>query len=72
MCPRLSAPPFSLAGDGGGGSLGPGSAPSVSARLEDRPERHGLLRRPGPTRRQPAEGSRPDLPAGPKGMAPRP
>ena len=58
-------PLFPLSGDGGSGPLGSGSAPPVSARVEDCPECHSLQYRPGPARR-------PELPAGPEGMAPRP
>ena len=40
--PRLSVSPFSLSGDGGRGALGSGSAPPLSARLEDGPGLHGF------------------------------
>ena len=57
--PRLSATPFSLSGDGGRGTLGPGPALPLSARLEDGPEVHGGQLPPVPTRRQTAESPRP-------------
>ena len=69
--PRLSASPFSLTGDGGRGALGSGSAPPLSARLEDGTRLHDFQLRPGPARRQPVESSCSRLPTRAEGMATR-
>ena len=71
MFPRLSASPFSLTGDGGRGALGSGSAPPLSARLEDGPRLHDFQLLPGPACRQLAESSRSRLPTRAEGMATR-
>ena len=65
----LPAPPFSLTGDGGGGTLVSGPSPSVSALLEGGPACYHQHQGPGPACRQPTEGTHPCLLSGPEGMA---